>query len=50
MDIKEICKEEIIAVGNDSSFEEDIGEINDIFQKKSPKDFNLQLENEKKKL
>ena len=47
MDIKEICKEDIIAVGNDSSFEEDIGEINDIFQKKSPKDFNLHLENEK---
>ena len=48
MEKKEICKEEEIhEFGNESSFEEDIGDINDIFESKFTQDFNLHFEKEK---
>ena len=48
MEIKEICKEEEIhEFGKESSFEEDIRDIDDIFQSKFTQDFNLRFEKEK---
>ncbi len=48
MEIKEICKEEEIhEFGIESSFEEDIGDINDIFESKFTQDFNLHFGKEK---
>ena len=48
MEIKEIYKEEEIhEFGKESSFEEDIRDIDDIFQSKFTQDFNLRFEKEK---
>ena len=48
MDNKEICKEEKINIGNDSSFEENFAELNDIFENKSSPSLNYKNEEEKK--
>ena len=48
MEIKEINKEEEMhEFGNESSFEEDIRDIDDIFQSKFTQDFNLHFKKEK---
>jgi hypothetical protein len=48
MESREICKEEKKDFLNDSSFTENIEEINDIFQNISSQSFNFKFEQEKK--
>ena len=50
MEKKEICKDEKIIIGNDSSFEENFEEINDIFENKLSPSLNFKNEEEKKNI
>ena len=50
MEKKEICKDEKIIIGNDSSFEENFEEINDIFENKLSPSLNFKKEEEKKNI
>ena len=50
MEKKEIYKDEKIIIGNDSSFEENFEEINDIFENKLSPGLNFKNEEEKKNI
>ena len=50
MEKKEICKDEKIIIGNDSSFEENFEEINEIFENKLSPNLNFKNEEEKKNI